>query len=83
MTTNLSVRKGLLYFGVPLVLAAAITGSVVAVRAQQGGGNPDAGLTDAQRNAKYKSLEKTSVALSDSFNATFVAGNQPVADLPH
>jgi hypothetical protein len=82
MTGNLTLRKGLLYFGLPLVLGAVITGSVVAVRAQVGG-NPDAGLTDAQRDAKYKSLEKTSVAISDSFTATFVAGDNPIANLPH
>ena len=72
------------YFLVPLVLAMAVTASIVAVRAQGGGTyvNPDAGLTDAQRDAKYKTATAVSGQQQYQLTQEFIASGISVANLP-
>lgn len=72
------------FFVIPMVVALLIAISIIAVRAQQGGGstNPDAGLTDAQRAAKYDALRQLTTDQQAKINQQFADTHQSVSDLP-
>lgn len=67
-------------------LAAILLGAATLAGALPGGGgprpNPDAGLTDQQRDAKYATMRATAEARMDAWNAAFDPSTLDLATLP-
>ncbi len=73
-----------LYFVIPAIVAGIAAVTIIAVRAQGGGTyvNPDAGLTDAQRDAKYGTARAGSTDQQAKINEQFATAHTSVANLP-
>ena len=69
-------------FGLLALLVVAAAAAGFAVRAQNTYVNPDTGLSDAQRDAKYKTASAASVSNQADVVARFDASGQAVSDLP-
>lgn len=70
-----------LFVALPLVIFAVVVASTMSVVAGPGG-NPDAGLTDSERDAKYTQGRATAVAQDAQTVRDFLASGQSVSSLP-
>ena len=76
-----TIRNYGLLFLVPLVIVAVIVTSL-AIGSAGSGGDPDVGLSDSARDAKYDDLRATSVAQTSDIVRNFLASGRDVSSLP-
>lgn len=74
-------RRSLMLAGMSMLVAALATFAIFAVRAQDKYVNPDAGLSDEERDAKYKTASAASVNSQAEIVARFLASGQALSDL--
>lgn len=74
-------RRNLWFLGASMLVAGLASFAVFAVRAQNTYTNPDAGLSDSQRDAKYKTASAASVNNQADVVARFEASGQSLSDL--